>query len=72
MIECFEAITRWELRLRVYGVERLRIAGASSMPGITTGNTMALCAVIGERAADILRAELGISSREMASVGSTA
>jgi len=51
-------------RLRVYGVEGLRIADASIMPRITTGNTMAPCVVIGERAADILKAEHGISSRE--------
>jgi choline dehydrogenase-like flavoprotein len=56
-------------RLRVYGVEGLRIADASIMPRITTGNTMAPCVVIGERAAGILRAEHGISSRGMARVG---
>jgi choline dehydrogenase-like flavoprotein len=43
--------------LKVYGVEGLRIADASIMPRITTGNTMAPCVVIGERAADILKAE---------------
>lgn len=40
--------------LRVYGIEDLRIADASIMPRITTGNTMAPCVVIGERAADML------------------
>lgn len=40
--------------LRVYGVEGLRIADGSIMPRITTGNTMAPCVVIGERAADLL------------------
>lgn len=44
-------------RLRVYGVENLRIADASIMPRVTTGNTMAPCVVIGERAADVLRAD---------------
>lgn len=44
-------------RLRVHGVNRLRIADASIMPRITTGNTQAPCVVIGERAADILRAD---------------
>jgi choline dehydrogenase len=38
-------------RLRVHGIDRLRIADASVMPIITTGNTMAPCAMIGERAA---------------------
>jgi choline dehydrogenase len=40
--------------LRVYGVEGLRIADGSVMPEITTGNTMAPCVMIGERAADLL------------------
>jgi choline dehydrogenase len=59
-------------RLRVYGVEGLHIADASIMPRITTGNTMAPCVVIGERAAEILKADHGISSREMAYMGSAA
>ncbi len=37
--------------LRVYGIDALRIADASVMPEITTGNTMAPCVLIGERAA---------------------
>lgn len=43
-----------DARLSVYGVEGLTIADASIMPRVTTGNTMAPCVVIGERAADIL------------------
>jgi choline dehydrogenase len=41
--------------LAVYGIEHLRIADGSVMPRITTGNTMAPCVIIGERAAEILR-----------------
>jgi choline dehydrogenase len=41
--------------LRVHGIERLRIADASVLPRITTGNTMAPCVVVGERAAAMLR-----------------
>ncbi|MGA2024219.1 MAG: GMC family oxidoreductase N-terminal domain-containing protein [Steroidobacteraceae bacterium] len=41
--------------LRVHGVEALRVADGSIMPSITTGNTMAPCAMIGERAASLLR-----------------
>jgi choline dehydrogenase-like flavoprotein len=41
--------------LRVYGIQGLRIADGSIMPRITSGNTMAPCVVIGERAAEILR-----------------
>jgi choline dehydrogenase len=43
--------------LKVYGIERLRIADGSIMPRVTTGNTMAPCVIIGERAAEILHAE---------------
>ncbi|AJP71209.1 oxidoreductase [Sphingomonas hengshuiensis] len=42
--------------LRVYGVEGLRIVDGSIMPRVTTGNTQAPCAVIGERAAEMIRA----------------
>jgi choline dehydrogenase len=43
--------------LKVYGVEHLRIADGSIMPRVTTGNTMAPCVIIGERAADALKAQ---------------
>jgi choline dehydrogenase len=42
-------------RLKVYGVEGLRVADASVLPRVTTGNIMAPCVVIGERAAELLR-----------------
>jgi choline dehydrogenase len=35
----------------------LRIADASILPRVTTGNTMAPCVVIGERAAEFLQHE---------------
>jgi choline dehydrogenase len=41
--------------LKVYGVDNLRIADGSIMPRVTTGNTMAPCVIIGERAAEIIR-----------------
>src|SRR5262245_48203098 len=41
--------------LKVYGVENLRVADASIMPRVTTGNTMAPCVIMGERAAEIIR-----------------
>jgi len=44
-------------RLRVYGINNLRIADGSIMPRVTTGNTMAPCVIIGERASQILREE---------------
>ena len=40
--------------LRVRGVEGLRVADASVMPRITSGNTNAACVMIGERAADFI------------------
>jgi choline dehydrogenase len=46
--------------LRVYGIDNLRIADGSIMPRVTTGNTMAPCIIIGERAADVLRAAHGL------------
>jgi choline dehydrogenase len=45
--------------LRVYGVQGLSIADGSVMPSITTGNTMAPCVMIGERAEDLLRQRHG-------------
>lgn len=42
--------------LKVYGIDKLRIADASIMPRVTTGNTMAPCVVIGERAGEVIRA----------------
>ena len=47
-------------QLKVYGIENLRIADGSIMPRITTGNTMAPCVIIGERAGEMLRAAHGI------------
>lgn len=43
-------------RLRVHGVEGLRIADASVMPAVTTGNTHAPSVMIGERAAEFVSA----------------
>jgi choline dehydrogenase len=40
--------------LRVHGIANLRIADASIMPEIVSGNTHAACVMIGEKAADLL------------------
>jgi choline dehydrogenase len=44
-----------DAKLQVYGIENLRIADGSIMPRVTTGNTMAPCVIVGERAAETLR-----------------
>ncbi len=44
-----------DAKLRVYGVNNVRIADGSIMPTITTGNTHAPCVIIGERMAEILK-----------------
>lgn len=43
-------------RLRVHGIERLRVIDASVMPTITGGNTNAPTIMIAERGADLIRA----------------
>jgi choline dehydrogenase len=46
--------------LKVHGIDHLRIADGSIMPHVTTGNTMAPCVVIGERAGEILMIANGV------------
>jgi len=41
-------------KLKVYGIEGLRVADASILPRVTTGNTMAPCVLVGDRASEIL------------------
>ena len=42
-------------RLRVRGVQGLRVADASVMPSIVRGSTNAIVMAIGEKAADMIR-----------------
>jgi choline dehydrogenase len=52
-----DALSVVDGQLRVYGIDHLRVADGSILPRVTTGNTMAPCVIIGERAAEILRGE---------------
>jgi choline dehydrogenase len=46
-------------RLRVRGVQRLRVVDASVMPSTTTGNTNAPSMMIGEVASDLILDDRG-------------
>jgi len=50
-------------RLKVYGIDNLRIADGSIMPRVTTGNTMAPCVIIGEMAAKFIKSEAGLEAQ---------
>src|SRR4029078_9726683 len=52
-------------RLRVLGVDRLRVADASVMPNIVSGNTNAAAIMIGEKAAEMIATDHGVRLHEL-------
>jgi choline dehydrogenase len=57
-----------DARLRVSGVDRLRVADASVMPDVVSGNTNAACIMIGEKAAEMVAADNGVRLKEFVGV----
>lgn len=49
--------------LRVHGLAGLRVADASSMPTVVSGNTNAATIMTGERVADLVRETLRLAAR---------
>ena len=52
-----DALAVVDARLRVHGIERLRVVDCSMMPTLVSGNTNAAAVMIAEKAVDMIRAD---------------
>ena len=62
-----DAMAVVDARLRVHGINALRVADASVMPIITAGNTNSPTIMIAEKAADMIRSDrmqLGVAAKQ--------
>jgi len=50
-----------DAELRVHGIDRLRVADASIMPTVVSGNTNAATIMIGEKLADMVRQQIRLA-----------
>ena len=58
-----DAMAVVDRELRVHGIEGLRVADASIMPTLTSGNTNAPSIMIGEKCAEMVQASAGLKER---------